>query len=223
MNRWTVLATVVALLTAARTYGAETTTASAQPIRIAYVDLDRVAADSQMVRNRVSDVERQLADRQKDLKAKVEELKKLNLQLTQQESVLTPAQSNQIKERIKSLRDEVDRLQYESDRILNNTSRDIIEPVLDLVLAAVERVAKANRIDLVMRGDLVLFASDRVDLTEYVIRELDRTGAATTNAPITPASTPARRSLTPEEEKKLLLGPKATPATPPRKAPKGEK
>lgn len=223
MNRWTVIAVVVALLTAARTHSAETTTASAQPIRIAYVDLDRVAADSQMVRNRVSDVERQLADRQKDLKAKVEELKKLNLQLTQQESVLTPAQSNQIKDRIKSLRDEVDRLQYESDRILNNTSRDIIEPVLDLVLAAVERVAKTYRIDLVMRGDLVLFASDRVDVTDLVIRDLDRT-VATTNAPITPASTPTRRSvLTPEEEKKLLLGPKATPATPPRKAPKGEK
>jgi outer membrane protein len=222
MNRLMMLGMMVAFLSvAARTHSGETTTSSAQPIRIAYVDLDRVASDSQMVKARVSDVEKQLGEKQKDLKSKAEELKTLSQQLNQQESVLTPAQTAQLKERIAKLRDEVDRLQYESDRILNNTSRDIIEPVLDLVLAAVERVAKAYKIDLVMRGDLVLYASERVDLTDSVIRELDRAAKAT-GAPVTPASTPARRSSPPDEDKKSPSGTKLRPSEPPRKAPKSE-
>jgi outer membrane protein len=224
MNRLTRIAVAVAFLfVAVRAHAGEAPAPSAQPIRIAYVDLDRVASDSQMVRSRVSDVEKQLAEKQKDLKSKMAELKDLNSRLVQQESVLPPAQSAQIKEQIRKLRDDVDRLQYDSDKILNNTSRDIIEPVLDQVLAAVERVAKAYQIDLVMRGDLVLFASERVDLTDAIIRELDRAAAATAG-PVTPAGTPARRSATPDEGKKLSPGAKPAVTPPPlrSKAPRTE-
>lgn len=220
MNRlMMVLVAVACLVVADRAKGGEATTTSVQPIRIGYVDMDRVAGNSQMVKERVSAVEQELLEKQKNFKAKAEELKQLSQEVSQQESVLSAAQLEQKKTRIRTLRDELDRLQYESDRILNKTSQDIIEPVLDEVLAAVERIAKAYGFDLILRGDLVLYASDRVDLTDAVVRELDKK-AGTPKPAVSPASTPARRSSdTPESGKAATGGRPATP-TPPKKAPK---
>jgi len=222
MNRWKIiLAAGALLLAAARTQGGEATTSSVQPIRIAYVDLDRIAKNSDAVRNRVNTIEKDLSEKQKNYETKASELRQLRDQLLKQESVLTPAQTEQLKERIRKLRDEMDYLEYESSKIMSNTSRDVIEPVLDQVLVAVERVANAYKIDLVLRGDLVLFASERVDLTDTVVRELDR-AAKTAPAPVSPASSPARRSS--EEEKKLTPGakPGKGPASPVRKTPRVE-
>jgi len=215
-----ILVAVAFLVAADRAKGGEATAPSAQPIRIGYVDLDRVASNSALVKERVSSVEQDLLEKQKNFKGKAEQLKQLNQDVTQQESVLTAAQLEQKKTQIRALRDELDRLQYESDKILNNTSRDIIEPVLDEVLAAVERIAKTYGFDLILRGDLVLYASDRVDLTDYVVRELDKK-AGTPKSSVSPASTPARRSSDAPESGKAATGgrPAATPA-PPKKAPK---
>jgi hypothetical protein len=91
-------------------------------------------------------------------------------------------------------------LKYEREKVFNKTGQTLIAPVLDDILQAVDRVAQANRVDLVLRGDYVLFASDRVDLTPVVVRELDRGAPATTPAgtggkqSVSPARTPASRS-----------------------------
>ena len=218
MRRLIVVAVVVPLLCAgARARAGEATTSSASPIRIGYVDLDRVASESQMVKSKVSEVERSLTERQKTYKVKSEELRQLRDQLSKQESVLTPAQSDQLKERIRKSREELSYIEFEGNQILGNTSREVIEPVLDQVLAAVERVAKAYGIDLILRGDLVLFASERVDLTDLVIRELDR-GTKTTSGSVSPTDIPARRS----GEKKATPTPKSGGNTPPKKVPKSE-
>jgi len=148
-----------------------------QGIRIGYVDLDRIAETSQVVRSRVTSVESALA--------------------AKQESVLTPAESERMKARLRQLEDEIDFLRYEGRKILSNTSSEVIEPVLDDILAAVERVAQANKIDLVLRGDLVLFASERVNLTSLVIREIDRTAGAAGATTVSPAKPAPGRSAAP--------------------------
>ena len=175
-------------------------------IRIAYVDLDRVARDSQMVTKRVKNVEEHLAGKQETLKAKMKERNQLRSQLTQQDSVLTAAQTEQLRSKIKTLQDEIDFLTYQMNKAVSDTSRDVIEPVLDQVLESVERVAKASKVDLVLRGDLILFASERVDLTDWVIRDLDQTLPAT-ETKASPAQGPARRSPEPSP-------PKPTPSKP---------
>jgi len=204
------------LLVVPRTQGGESPAPSVQPIRIAYVDLDRMA-ESQMVKERVKAVEKELMDKRESYKIKAEELRRLAEELRQQQAVLTPEQIAQKKQQVRVLQDELDRLNYEAERTVNKTSAEIIEPVLDEVLAAVESVARTYQIDLVLRGDFVLFGSERVDLTDTVIRELDRKASAK-QPPLSPASTPARRSAKPEAGKDSATSPGSSGAT--KKAPK---
>jgi outer membrane protein len=190
------MATAFALTAPATTRGGEAGSSSAQePLRIGYVDLDRVAANSAMVKQRIDTVQQNLVAKQEKFQTMATELRELRRRLQQQASVLTAAQEENLKAQIRRLRDDMDKIEYDANKILSRTGRDVIEPVLDEVLAAVERVATAYKIDLVLRGDLVLYSSKRVDLTDAVVRELDR-GARKSSNP-SPAKPPARRSDAP--------------------------
>jgi len=151
---------------------------SQEPVRIAYVDLDRVAENSKMVRQRIDSVEMELREKQEAYAEKMKELRSLRERLVKQESVMSEAQVEQAKARMQQLQDDLKYLEFEYGKALDNTSRNLIEPVLDEVLTAVRSVATRLKIDIVLRGDLVLFSSDRVDITAYVIQELDRSAAA---------------------------------------------
>lgn len=204
MNRWKKTMAVVGLLpiafllAMAPTQGGPEPATVPEPVRIAYIDLDRVADNSEMLKQRVNkvhaDLEADLQVKDKAFRAKKEEWAKLRRQLAQQESILTAAQIKEKEARIGQLTDELELLQIQAKRVLDRTGRDIIEPVLDQVLETVERVAKAHKVDLVLRGDLVLFASERMDLTDAVVRELDRTLKAASNTRVSPAEPPSRRS-----------------------------
>ncbi len=171
-------------------------TAAPRPIRIAYVDVGMITEKSKVLQERVSALQQELESKQRAYQAKYDERQKLVRQLTQQESVLTAAQTAQIKEQIRALTDELDRLQYDADRTMNRQGGQIIGDVLDELIAAVERVAKAQEVDLVFRSDALLYASERVDLTDSVIAELDRS-LSVPKPMVSPAGTPARRSPTP--------------------------
>lgn len=151
---------------------------SRQPLRIAYVDLDEVAAKSKAVQAKIGQVEADLKSKQKAYAEKTKTLRALRARLSQQESVMSATQIEQTKAQISKLEDDCKYLEFEYGKALDNTSRNLIEPVLDDVLSAVQRVAKQHQIDLVLRGDLVLFSSDRVNITSTIIQELDRTTAA---------------------------------------------
>jgi Skp family chaperone for outer membrane proteins len=174
----TTVAAAICLMSANGVQAADAGQTSSRGLRIGYVDLDRVAEQSAMVKKRVSRVETDLREKQKSYRDKAERLRELRRDLATRESVLTEAQIAEKQAEIRNLRDELDFLQYQANRTLNDTSRNVIEPVLDQVLMAVERVAGKYEIDIVLRGDLVLFASERVDLTKHVIYELDHNANA---------------------------------------------
>jgi len=227
MNRLMRITAVAAIVwVAARAHAGEATTStmsstptasSGQGIRICYVDVERITEGSQMIRDRVATVQKDLEEKQKTFKSKSEDLRQLTQQLSQQESVLTATQVTQLKERIRNLQDDLDRLQYDADRVLKKTGNEIIEPVLDDVLASVERVAQLYKVDLILRSDALLYASERVDLTDAVIQDLDRKLGATKPA-VSPASTPARRSSEPATEGKKTRTPRPASGEPAKKS-----
>jgi len=219
MSRMTTMALVTFLFVVTRANGDAATTASAQPIRIAYVDVEGVVSNSEVIKGRVSSAEKNLSKRENEYELKDSELRDLRQKLAKQESVMTAAQVEELKQKIQKLQGEKDYLEYESKRIFDATRREMTESVLDEVTAAVERVAKTYQIDLVLSGPMVLYHSERIDLTDTVTRELDR-AAKTAAKSVSPASPPERRSPSPEEIKKSSGEKKSGPGASSKKIPK---
>lgn len=170
-------------------------------IRIAYVDLFRVTAQSETLQQRVQNASDQVGEKQKSLRTKLKRRDELRDQLAKQESVLTAAQTERMKKELKQLQDDIEYLKYSIGRMVRTTPMEISESALDEIMKSVERVAEASKIDLVLNGDAVLYSTERVDLTKYVAQDLDRRLKAAGSSPVS-SGAPARRSAPPPKKTK---------------------
>ncbi len=146
---------------------------SHEPIRIGFVDMDIVLQESKAVQEHVGRVEDRLELKKRDIDRKMTEHDRLRESLQRQDSILTEEEKQRRIQRIEELKTEVEDLRYEANRVLRQSERGIIEPILDSVMETVQEVGRREGFDLVLRGELVLYGAEAVDLTDKVIEALD--------------------------------------------------
>lgn len=149
------------------------TEAPARPMKIGFVDMDVVFQDSKAVQEQIGRVEDRLDATKKEIDRKMSEYNRLRDGLERQDSVLTDEEKTSRRRRIQELKTEVEDLQYEANKQLRQSESGVVEPVLDAVMATVQQIAKREGYDLVLRGEMVLYGVQSIDLTDRLIRELD--------------------------------------------------
>jgi outer membrane protein len=135
--------------------------------------MDIVLQESKAVQEHVGRVEDRLELKKRDIDRKMTEHDRLRESLQRQDSILTEEEKQRRIQRIEELKTEVEDLRYEANRLLRQSERGIIEPILDSVMETVREVGQREGFDLVLRGELVLYGADAVDLTDRVIEALD--------------------------------------------------
>ncbi len=83
---------------------------------------------------------------------------------------------------IKQLNSETEDLEYQLEKLLRNSRRETLNPALGEAIDVVAKIGKEDNYDLILRGDSILFASRRIDLTARVIEALDNPADAATGA-----------------------------------------
>lgn len=155
------------------TVATSSTTDPAKPMKIGFVDMDVVFQDSKAVQEQIGRVEDRLDATKKEIDRKMSEYSRLRDGLERQDSVLTDEEKTSRRRRIQELKTEVEDLQYEANKQLRQSESGVVEPVLDAVMATVQQIAKREGYDLVLRGEMVLYGVQSIDLTEQLIREID--------------------------------------------------
>jgi len=153
----------------------EASPAVAQPVgslRVGFVDIELIIEESRAIREALQAVDNELAEmaRQADLKER--EFRRQRFEIDRQERILSPDERARRREELLALQDDIERTNFELDRELARRERQI-EPVLERILQIVADVAKRENYDLVLRGEVVIYGSERADLTPLVVKELD--------------------------------------------------
>jgi outer membrane protein len=152
-------------------------TAAAQQ-KIGYIDsqyiLDRLP-EYQTVQQKLDQVEQQWRSEIQDARDRVEELRQ---EYQARELLYTDEEREQRKQEITEARREVESLRqryFGPDGQLFSRQRELMRPIQERILAAVEEVATSEGYDYVLdqSGDvLFMFARDQYDLSDTVLREL---------------------------------------------------
>ncbi|WP_434972341.1 OmpH family outer membrane protein [Longibacter sp.] len=152
-------------------------TADAQQ-KIGYIDsqyiLDRLP-EYQTVQQKLDQVEQQWRSEIQDARDRVEELRQ---EYQARELLYTDEEREQRKQEITEARREVESLRqryFGPDGQLFSRQRELMRPIQERILAAVEEVATSEGYDYVLdqSGDvLFMFARDQYDLSDTVLREL---------------------------------------------------
>lgn len=176
---------------------------------IGYVDIDQVVSKSRPIRRMIETIQDQLSSLQEQIEVKRKQITDLESEIRRSDGVLKPDAIEAKRKEVLRLRNEFDDLDFQARQKAREIDATVFEPALKRVVFAIQEVAREKSIDLVLRGEAVLYGSSRVDLTDLVVAKLDQTGGmpstegrptpapagdqagATAIPEATPASTPA--------------------------------
>ena len=152
------------------------TPAWAQPAspKIAFIDIQRVAARSAAGVAARDQLEREKAGMQKEVDAKLQELKGLREELEKKGPLMTA-------EARREKGDLLERRQRDASRLMDDLQKELAKKeqiasqrVLREIEGVVTRIAKERGYAVIFDGRLLLYASPEADLTDEIIRAYDQ-------------------------------------------------
>lgn len=142
-------------------------------IRVGFVDMEIVLGESVSVRRIMTEIDQELAAAEEEIGVKRREARRMRLALDQQGTVLSETERLRRQQEIIDLLAEVDEMTFRFDQRFRDAQRGAVEPLLVEVIRVVGEVARRDGYDLVVRGEMVLYGKETVDLTPSVIAALD--------------------------------------------------
>ena len=145
---------------------------AAAEAKIGFVNIKRVLEESVQARQANERLEKEFAPKDRTLMAQQKELRALEEQLVRDGSVMTDDQRFRLESDIASLRREVRRTQVEFQEEFNLRRNQELSKLQRQVRQVIQDLSRSEDFDLVV-SDVVLFASERIDITDEVLQRLD--------------------------------------------------
>lgn len=166
MRRWLQFAAPVAF-SAALVVGA----ASAQELKIGYVNSERILRDSVPARAATQKLEQEFAKRDRDLQEMGARLKAAAERFEKDSPVLSESDRARRQRELAEMDREFQRRQREFREDLNQRRNEELQALLERAQRIVRQVAEQEKYDIIVQ-DAVYFSS-RVDITDKVLRALN--------------------------------------------------
>lgn len=148
--------------------------------RMGYVDMEYILESVPEYQEASTQLAGKVQRWKKDLDKMNDEIEQMKLNLSNERVLLTKELIEERDEEIKILEDEM--LKYQQDRFgpngdLDIQRRQLVQPIQDQVFNIVQEIAEAKKYDFIFdkSADVVmLFASKRNDISEQVLRSINR-------------------------------------------------
>jgi outer membrane protein len=142
-------------------------------IKIGYVDVRAVLADSKTGKAHRAGIEKYVKDKQAEIRKEEEKLNTLKQSLEKEALTLSDAQKQQ---KQKDFQDKVQALQktaQDADRELRQKDGEFTNKSIDVIRQVIADLAKAEGVNMVLGRGEVLYGDDSMDLTAKVIEKFD--------------------------------------------------
>ena len=164
------LATVAAL-TAFAAFGVQ-----AQELKIGFVNSDRVLREATLAKAAQTRLEAEFSKRQKEGEDAAAKLKAAADKLDKDAPTLAEAERNRRQRDLVEQDRELQRKRREFQEDLNQRKNEELASVVERANKVVKQIYDTEKFDLILQGDVVVFSSARVDITDKVIKALNAQG-----------------------------------------------
>jgi len=142
---------------------------------IGFVSLDRILREAPPALQAQKKLEQEFSQRAQELSKQAEQLKKMQENL-EKNAVTMPESERQKREReFGDANREFQRKQREFNEDLGQKRKEEFERVIERANRAVKQIAEAEKLDVVLQNEQVVWASSRIDITDKVIKALSET------------------------------------------------
>ena len=148
------------------------TVAGAQ--NVAFVTMNRILEDSPQAEEAMRELEREFSPRDSELVAEREELQRLRDRLERDGDMMTPSERADLEREFSQRSREFRRAQESFSEDLNVRRNEELAKLQRRINDAIVELARERDIDVILTERNVLYASDRVDITDDILAAMQR-------------------------------------------------
>ena len=145
--------------------------AISQEIKIGVVNAAKVLEQAPQMEAARKALEKEFAPRDQELVELQKSVRNLEEKLSRDGDIMSDVEQRKMERDIRSRKRELKRLQDEFNEDLNLKRNEAFDRIRRKVLEVVNAIGKKEKFDLIV-NDGVLYASDRIDITSAVIKQL---------------------------------------------------
>ena len=144
---------------------------------IGFVSLERILREAPSAQRAQKKIEQEFAKRDQELAKMAEQLKKAQETLERNAMTMSESERQRRDREFGDLNREFQRKQREFREDLTQRRNEELGAVIQRANQAVKRIAEAEKLDVVLQNEQVVWASTRIDITDRVIKALEDTRA----------------------------------------------
>lgn len=141
-------------------------------LKIGFVNTEKVFRDSQLAIKAQKKLEKEFQGRERDIQKMVKQGKDLQAMLEKEGLTMSEADRNKKQKDLANLSRDIQHAQREFREDLNQRKNEEFSAVQDKARKAIMEIAEKEKFDLIL--ETVVYASPKVDVTDRVLKALDR-------------------------------------------------
>lgn len=141
-------------------------------LKIGFVNTEKVFRESQLAIKAQKKLEKEFQTREQDIQKQVKQAKDLQAMLEKEGLTMSEADRTKRQKDLANLSRDIQHSQREFREDLNQRKNEEFSSVQDRARKAILEIAEKEKFDLVLEN--VIYASPRVDITDRVLKALDR-------------------------------------------------
>lgn len=141
-------------------------------LKIGFVNTEKVFRDSQLAIKAQKKLEKEFQGREQDIQKMVKQGKDLQALLEKEGLTMSEADRNKKQKDLANLSRDIQHAQREFREDLNQRKNEEFSAVQDKARKAIMEIAEKEKFDLILEN--VVYASPKVDVTDRVLKALDR-------------------------------------------------
>lgn len=150
--------------------------ASAEELKVAYIDSQRVITQSKMGKEAYAKLQKLSDQKEEDLKKRETKIKSLSDEIQAKSATLSTAAKEDLQRQYEKEVKEYNRMYKDAQDELRNTEMSILKPWTKELEAIIKDYGEKNKIDLILdrTNPAVIYASKRIDITDAIIELFDK-------------------------------------------------
>ncbi len=144
----------------------------ATEFKIGYVNTERIFRESQMAIKAQKKLEKEFSVKEQEMQKMIKQARDLQTHLEKEGITLSEAERGKKERELGNLNRDLQRTQREFREDLNQRKNEEFAGVHERARKAILEIAEKERYDLILEN--VVYASPRVEITDKVIKSLDR-------------------------------------------------
>ncbi|MEO6030513.1 MAG: OmpH family outer membrane protein [Burkholderiaceae bacterium] len=151
--------------------------AQTQELKIGYVNSDRVLREAAPAKAAQAKLEAEFSKRQKEGDEAAQRLKSAADKLDKEAPALGEVERSRRQRELVDQDRELQRRRREFQEDLNQRKNEELASVIERANKVIKQIYDAEKYDMILQGDAIVFVGPRVDITDKVIKALNGQGA----------------------------------------------